>query len=839
MQTKDSPPLSPHVRTKLAALRRRIRVYVWLEGLAVALVWLGLTFWLALAIDYLPVLVGASEMPRAARAVLLVAIAGVLAYIVWRWILRRTFVRLADHSMALLLERQFDRFHDSLLTSVELAEQPDRARQFNDDMLEHTRAEADEQVRDVRLRRVFRFKPLATYASIALAFVVTVGAFAYFANDAFGIWVRRMYALKDEPWPRNAHVEVVGVEVKRELAFGAGASEEEIQRANFLTFSESRRLQVAKGSSLVLRVRADASKEVVPDTCTVYYTTYETTPEGEERRVDRGWVNMDKDGEERDGFQYYTFSAKPFKSILNSVHFDVVGFDHRVRDYRVRVVDSPAILLTEMDCIFPGYMVNREQSLWLPRTVELRSGTQLPRGTQIRFRVATNKPLKEAIVVNADTNERVGVKIAGAAADSAGSSKGSDAPLAAPEAEGSPASQKPGFEFTVDRLEGNLGLKVTLIDIDGVTNDRPIRLFVTAIEDTAPRVETALRGISSAITPDAQTPAVGRIADDYGVQAAWFEVTREGAEEPFLHRFPVPGNGEVNAALDFQLLRGQAESPYEIKEGDKLVLTVKASDFSDLDGEPNVGSGDRYQLDVVSPNQLLAMLEARELGQRRRFEQIIEEMTDMRDSLLRVKAELSGEDNRGAEPEDKTESGKPKAESEEIGEAAEPPPTVDATTEAADANQESGSSLRLLRIQRADQQASKSSQETLGVAMAFEGIREELINNRVDTEERKSRLKELIADPLRNISEKMFPELNNRLVELQKVHADPQQGPAAAQLSLDETERVLTAMNEVLNQMLDLETYNELVDIVRSIIKDQGNIIEDTRKQRRKVLFEP
>src|SRR5688572_21733258 len=103
----QSPPLSSHVRDTLAALRRRIRIYVWLEGLAVALVWLGLTFWLALAIDYLPVLVGASEMPRTARAVLLVAIAGVLAFIVWRWILRRTFVRLADHSMALLLERQF------------------------------------------------------------------------------------------------------------------------------------------------------------------------------------------------------------------------------------------------------------------------------------------------------------------------------------------------------------------------------------------------------------------------------------------------------------------------------------------------------------------------------------------------------------------------------------------------------------------------------------------------------------------------------------------------------------------------------------------------------------
>jgi hypothetical protein len=691
------------------------------------------------------------------------------------------------------------------------------------------------QVRDVSLGRVFNFRPLATFGTFALVAVATVGAFAYFATDAFGIWVRRLYALQDEPWPRYAHVEVVGVEVKRELAVVEGTSEEEIQRANFLTFNQDRRLQVAKGSSLVLRVRADAAKEVIPDTCTVYYTTFETTPEGDERRVDRGWVNMDKDGDARDGYQYYTFSAKPFKSILNTVHFDIVGYDHRVRDYRVRVVDSPAILATELDCVFPDYMVNPRQSLWLPRTMELRSGTQLPRGTKIRFRVTTNKPLREALVVNAETNQKIPVAVnAAAAADGpTSSSSDSDAPndegKPSPGENASPGSQEPGFEFTVDRLNANLGLKVTLIDVDGVTNDRPIRLFVAAIEDAAPRVEIALRGISSAITPNALTPAVGKITDDYGVQSAWFEVQREGAETPYQHRFPLPASGDVNAALDFQALRGDAQAPYEIKEGDKLVLTLKASDFSNLEGGPNLGGGDRYQLDVVPPNQLLAMLEVREVAQRRRFEQIIQEMTDMRDSLLRVKAELSGQDDRGAEPEDKkkAESGKPKAE-EGPAKAAEP----------ADAGEETGS-LRLLRIQRAEQQSQKSAQETLGVAIAFEGIREELINNRVDTEERKSRLKEMISDPLREIAEKMFPELNKRLADLQKVHADPQQGPPAAQLSLDETERVLTAMNNVLGQMMDLETYNELVDIVRGILKDQGQIIDDTKKQRRNVLFDP
>ena len=58
--------LAPHVRSLLAGLRWRIRCYVWLEGIALCLAWLGLTFWFGLAVDFFTVIVGASELPRAA-----------------------------------------------------------------------------------------------------------------------------------------------------------------------------------------------------------------------------------------------------------------------------------------------------------------------------------------------------------------------------------------------------------------------------------------------------------------------------------------------------------------------------------------------------------------------------------------------------------------------------------------------------------------------------------------------------------------------------------------------------------------------------------------------------
>ena len=51
---KPTLALAPAIRSVLTGVRRRIRLYVLLEGLSVALIWLGVTFWLAFALDYLP-----------------------------------------------------------------------------------------------------------------------------------------------------------------------------------------------------------------------------------------------------------------------------------------------------------------------------------------------------------------------------------------------------------------------------------------------------------------------------------------------------------------------------------------------------------------------------------------------------------------------------------------------------------------------------------------------------------------------------------------------------------------------------------------------------------------
>ena len=80
---QSTEQLPAEIRSILKRLQSRIRRYVLFEGIAIAIVWLGLTFWIGLALDYLPVLMGASEMPRAARLILLLVMASVLGYILY------------------------------------------------------------------------------------------------------------------------------------------------------------------------------------------------------------------------------------------------------------------------------------------------------------------------------------------------------------------------------------------------------------------------------------------------------------------------------------------------------------------------------------------------------------------------------------------------------------------------------------------------------------------------------------------------------------------------------------------------------------------------------------
>ena len=94
-------------------------------------------------------------------------------------------------------------FHDSLVTSVELTEQPDHAEAFDPSMLAHTSQEALDDVDRVRLGAVFNYRPLLRSLVGAAILVGTIVLFYAQNRQALAVWVNRIYLLRDEAWPRR------------------------------------------------------------------------------------------------------------------------------------------------------------------------------------------------------------------------------------------------------------------------------------------------------------------------------------------------------------------------------------------------------------------------------------------------------------------------------------------------------------------------------------------------------------------------------------------------------------------------------------------------------------
>ena len=180
-----------------------MRAYGGFEGIAVVAVLLSCAFWVGLALDW------TFEPPWEFRLVALLALLVAALLVGYRLILRRVFVRLRDPSMAVLLERHYDHFRDSLVTSVEMAGQPTRASEFNPSMLQHTQSEAVEKAARLRVTRLFDTVPLLRSVCAAGILAASIALFGLTSRDAFGTWLQRIQ-LSEAPWPRNTELIVAG-----------------------------------------------------------------------------------------------------------------------------------------------------------------------------------------------------------------------------------------------------------------------------------------------------------------------------------------------------------------------------------------------------------------------------------------------------------------------------------------------------------------------------------------------------------------------------------------------------------------------------------------------------
>ena len=145
-------------------------------------------------------------------------------------------------------------------------------------------------------------------------------------------------------------------------------------------------------------------------------------------------------------------------------------------------------------------------------------------------------------------------------------------------------------------------------------------------------------------------------------------------------------------------------------------------------------------------------------------------------------------------------------------------------------------SRRRLRVAGSLQNVVQSADEVAGVAEAFDDLGDELTNNRIDNPDLKSRLGEQIAGPLHQIAEQRMPELAAQLKLVEEQLEDPAATAPELKKAIAQADEILVEMRQVLDRMLELETYNEVVALLRGIITDQEEINRRTKERQKEKL---
>lgn len=726
------------LRRLLARVRRRTRLWIWIESLAWLAILAAAAFWITLLFDWWV------EPPVAVRLTALALAAAGLAWIVATKLVARLSAPLSDASLALLVERHDPRFGDSLSTAISLAERPrdgDAASPHDPELAARTTARAGALADGVRLGGLFRGARLAWLAVGATAALASVGALAAVRSDVAGLWVRRMARMSDEPWPRRVRLAIEG-------------------------FTDGRRL-VARGSDveIVVRAEADGPPPEIVDL---------------RSRGPDGWRSRRMGTRGGTGTDGQTF-VHTLAGVGGDLDLEVRGGDARLTGLRLVVAEAPALADLAIEYEPPAYLGGGFRPAAASRVV------RVPRGSRVRLTCTSTKPLGAAVVrgrAGRPAGSAGAVDLDGAAAALAPDARvlSSLAPAAGT---GAPPTS---LGATIDALDDDLAVVIELTDTDGLANRQPIEFLVSPIPDEPPQVAMTPRGMPAAITPVGRLLLTGTIADDHALAEAAVEIERGPAatDQPAA---PTAGVPSRSTRLPVEAVRSGAPlvefataaphevalGPLSLAPGERVAVTVTARDHCPVGDALQEGRGDTWLLDVVTPEALRALLEAREILLRRRFESAIDDLAQARERLA-----MPAAPDRGDEA-----------------------PDLDPATTSAEA-------------------AARTAGETADLAEAFRTIHLELETNGLVTPELEDRLVRQIAAPLTALASRDLPDLERTCRTADRT------------LALERTDAALGRLRAVLARMIELESYNQLVERLRDVIRLQEQIRTDTLEEQKR-----
>jgi hypothetical protein len=445
------------------------------------------------------------------------------------------------------------------------------------------------------------------------------------------------------------------------------------------------------------------------------------------------------------------------KGVDDDLDVEIRGGGARLRGLRIVVENPPVVTALEITSTLPPYLGGGSRTLAASRIVTV------PRGSTVSLSCTSSKPLSAASVsirraAGAEGTEPVEQLIA--RLDSA-------------------AAPAQAIAAVTPPIDVDTAVLVRLVDDQGLVNRDPVVVVLAAIPDEPPRVAVRLAGISSAVTPQATLPIEGTITDDHALASADVRLTVGEASRIVPIARALDGVAAVELAADRPEVVPLEQAGLAI--GTRLEVSVSARDRCTLADGPHETVGETWILDVISPESLRALVEAREVLLRRRLEGVIDE-------LVKTRNAAAADDPRPADG----------------GEASE-----DHTA------------------RRCGEAAARAAGETAEIAAEFRGIHRELFNNALVTPDVEARLLGQIAGPLTAI----VTEELAAAISLGRPAGGAAGGRQAVVAALD---AAVAKLRAVLDRMLELESINEVIERLRGVIRVQEQIRDDTLERQRR-----
>jgi hypothetical protein len=279
----------------------------------------------------------------------------------------------------------------------------------------------------------------------------------------------------------------------------------------------------------------------------------------------------------------------------------------------------------------------------------------------------------------------------------------------------------------------------------------------------------------------------------------------------------------------------------QLRSGDKLSLQIEAMDKFDLDLPQTfqLGLGPVWELEIVTAEKLRLMLEAREISLRQRFEALISEvevtrrLLDAENYSLMPPDSLVKEVNEMKISDDTLEEEKTQKQIE-----------LDVKKKTLlDTISKEQAVLGQYNISRALRDTKKEVYEFRTLVDSFRTIRREMVNNKIFNSESESRIDGGIISPIMLLVDHDFPDLDRLISVFDKtlaVRDKPLRQDAInkRKIVLDQIDSILKKMGNIRDNMVSMESYNEVIDILREILKEQKQIQNETEELRNKQIRE-